>query len=67
MTIDDINKLLEHSFKDESLRNEVWKDFYAILPAPIGIGFDDDALDFLDALDILDNLDVLEKRENNKK
>ena len=48
MTLDDINKLLEHSFKDESLRNEVWKDFYAILPAPIGIGFDDDVLEFLD-------------------
>lgn len=48
MTLDDINKFLEHSFKDESLRNEVWKDLYAILPPPIGIGFDDDVLEFLD-------------------
>ena len=48
MTLDDINKLLEHSFKDESLRNEVWKDLYAVLPPPIGIGFYDDVLEFLD-------------------
>ncbi|WP_405324788.1 hypothetical protein [Fibrobacter sp.] len=48
MTLDDISKLLEHSFKDETLRNEVWKDFYAILPPPIGIGFYDDVLEFLD-------------------
>ena len=48
LTLDDINKLLEHSFKDEALRNEVWKDLYAILPPPIGIGFYDDALEFLE-------------------
>lgn len=48
MTLDDINKLLEHSFKDEVLRNEVWRDLYAILPPPIGIGFYDDVLEFLE-------------------
>ena len=47
-TCHDINKLLEHSFKDEALRNEVWKDLYAILPPPIGTGIYEDALEFMD-------------------
>ena len=47
-TCHDINKLLEHSFKDEALRNDVWKDLYAILPPPIGTGIYEDALEFMD-------------------
>lgn len=48
LTLDDINKLLEHSFKNEVLRNDVWKDFYALLPPPIGIGYDEDFMNYLD-------------------
>lgn len=46
--LEDINELLGHSFKDETLRNEVWKDFYALLPPPLGIGYDEDFLNYLD-------------------
>ena len=48
LTLDDIYKLLDHSFKDESLHNEVWKDFYALLPPPLGIGYDEDFMNYLD-------------------